>query len=670
MRRILALVSAAVLSLTPGGALADSEPGEPPLPEKGFFLGGEPGTCLRPETDPSTPETEFAAYGNACSRLKFAYGPIVVQPGDNDTGLTVKTIEKPWYDGYIVGFIPNLVRADGSVPNIEDIHLHHATWLSSPSYGNGPFFAAGEEKTIARFPIGYGMPVRRTDVWYFVNMVHNEGTQPELVWITYYIDYVAKAVGDGLAFTDLDGAPFTGIRAIKPFWLDVWKNGERASYPVYNTQRGYGQTITDPVTKAIVTKTDPVTFQSTQLTTKECTWPSDVCADHDSWSGVYVGQGLPGNGKGTDIYVQGPLRDPRGPDMSGTLIGIGGHVHPGGLRVEVDAVRCTEEEAIRPGGTITSWNGLACPDGPDADTIAGEQSARIFTSDATYFDRNPVSWNFSMTVTGIPRWKVLIEEGWFLRINSVYETDIASWYEGMGIAVAYVWKGTAPGALDPFTANVVDDLAAEECWAMVDADPVAHASTLCTRGMTTHGPLAEANNPGGERIFPWPGASKAGPLVDQIAIGGFTYQPGDLGTSALTGVPQVSRTAPLTWWNLDAAANIFHTVTGCASPCTGSTGIAYPIADLGYGQGLAPGGSGPVAFDSSELGVSPDFGPAKGSIPVEVGVPETGWLTPDWARNAVSYTIVPAEYGLAAGTIYTYFCRTHPFMRGAFKVIE
>ena len=60
---------------------------------------------------------------------------------------------------------PNLVRADGKVPPVEQVHLHHGTWLSEPSYGSGPFFAAGEEKTIAPFPRGYGMPVKAADTW-------------------------------------------------------------------------------------------------------------------------------------------------------------------------------------------------------------------------------------------------------------------------------------------------------------------------------------------------------------------------------------------------------------------------------------------------------------------------------------------------------------------------
>ncbi len=51
--------------------------------------------------------------------------------------------------------VMGLVLPDGSVPPIEQVHLHHGTWLSASDYGRGPFFAAGEEKTVAPFPTGY-----------------------------------------------------------------------------------------------------------------------------------------------------------------------------------------------------------------------------------------------------------------------------------------------------------------------------------------------------------------------------------------------------------------------------------------------------------------------------------------------------------------------------------
>ncbi len=636
MRRLMVLSVA--LALCAPLVAASAQVPEAPLPELRFATGGEPGTCIR--VDRETGE-ESDPYGQRCSRLSFTVGPIVVQPGANSTYPYVTAIEKPWYDGFMVRIEPNMVRVDGSEPPADEIHLHHATWLSSPSYGNGPFFAAGEEKTVAEFPVPYGMPVQRSDVWYMVHMVHNAGSQPEVVWITYDIDYVAADDADDL-----------GIKTIRPFWLDVWKNGRRSNYPVYNTHRGYGDPITDEVTLDI--NTDPDTGEV--ATTTECTWPKQECGAFDSWGGEDVGQGTPGNGRGTDIYVP--------PDLAGTLIGIGGHLHPGGLRVEVDAVRCLDAqgdqvEPVRPGNTITSWAGLRCPDG------STEEDKRIFTSDATYFDNEPLSWNFRMTVSGVPFWKVNMYEGTMLRINSVYETDRASWYEGMGIAVAYVHPYSDAEefyGLDPFDpgTEIVDDIPAAECHPTLAANP----DRLCTRGLITRGETPGGDRKGGANARPWESAD--GPVTQDISIAGFLYLPGDLGSVSLTGVPQVRRDEPVTFWNLDAATNVYHTVTACAYPCNGQTGIDYPIADFGWGRGdLAPGGDGPVTYDSAELGYSPDFGPARSQIP-----PGSGEDPGEWAYNGIAYSFTPADLNLEAGEVYTYYCRVHPFMRGSFKVVE
>ena len=77
---------------------------------------------------------------------------------------------------------------------------------------------------------------------------------------------------------------------------------------------------------------------------------------------------------------------------------------------------------------------------------------------------------------------------------------------------------------------------------------------------------------------------------------------------------------------------MFHTVTACRAPCNKSVGIAYPLAD------------GAVDFDSGELGFGPQGFTAAANV--------DRWSTPT---------------DLPAGT-YTYFCRVHPFMRGAFRV--
>ena len=116
-----------------------------------------------------------------------------------------------------------------------------------------------------------------------------------------------------------------------------------------------------------------------------------------------------------------------------------------------------------------------------------------------------------------------------------------------------------------------------------------------------------------------------------VDILGFNYRLGDLRLPGAGGRPPVITTGQsLTFVNQDNPQRIYHSLTSCKAPCTKSTGIAYPIAD------------GPVQFESGTLGTDP---------PITTAGANT-WTTP---KN------------LKPGT-YTYFCRIHPFMRGAFRV--
>src|SRR5207253_351590 len=113
--------------------------------------------------------------------------------------------------------------------------------------------------------------------------------------------------------------------------------------------------------------------------------------------------------------------------QGGTLIGIGGHVHPGGLSDNIDLIR---------GGGRT----------------------RIFTSEAKYWPRAdgtapPDSWDMSMTVTWKPRWAVHVDPGDTLRISATYDTAVQSTYEDMGISIAMLAPDDPGPALDPFTAT-------------------------------------------------------------------------------------------------------------------------------------------------------------------------------------------------------------------------
>ena len=304
----LALLVAGGIVVGAGGAGAQTLP---PTPDPNFAIDVAPRPCALEGNDAYERKAyqqegwkgpDYVRYPGACQRMRFNLGPIPVKPGQNDIVVEPVRIEKPVRDGYITRFEPNLVRADGTVPPVENVHLHHATWLSVPAYGSGPFFAAGEEKTIAPWPTGYGMPVKTTDQWLLLYMVHSAVTEPMEVYLTYDIDFVPENKGKEL-----------GLKPAYPVWLDVRPSG----YPVFNVQRRYGGRD------------------------GRCTWPKQECAAFDPYEKKIVGQGQPGNGKGEDLELPkegesfGAIKSFKG----GTLIGIGGHLHPGGIQNEIDLVR-------------------------------------------------------------------------------------------------------------------------------------------------------------------------------------------------------------------------------------------------------------------------------------------------------------------------------------------
>ncbi|MDX6581904.1 MAG: hypothetical protein QOI10_1088 [Solirubrobacterales bacterium] len=587
--RVTALLWLALLFALALPASVQASPPHAPTPEPGAAVDLLPRPCALEGNDPYEKRTyklagwqgpDYERYPGDCQRLRFSYGPIVVKPGQNDVLVDPIKIEKPLRDGYITRFEPNLVLPDGTVPPIEQVHLHHGTWLSATDYGRGPFFAAGEEKTVAPFPTGYGMPVKASDVWLLLYMVHSAVQKPMTVYITYDVDFIPQAAGDRL-----------GIKPAYPVWLDVRPGG----YPVFNVQRDYGGHGT-------------------------CTWPKQECAGFDPWGKTIVGQGSPGNGLGQDLTLPdlgdsfGQIQDFTG----GTLIGIGGHLHPGGLENEIDLVR----------------------DG---------RSKRIYTGRAAYWKRRgppkiggpPTSWDFSMRVTGAPYWGVRVKPGDVLRSNVTYDTTIQSTYEDMGIAVALLAPDTpdgtptAPG-VDPFKAPV-------------DHSPTcrsrglkAKQPTLCDQaGIVTHGPLPENDNYGGPE-GEW--NATAGAPTGNVTIADFLYEPGDLSTISMSGVPTVKLGDTLGFTNLDGAA-IYHTVTSCAFPCLGQTGTSFPVADGTTSDGRS------LDFDSSELGIgTPEIGPAKQTL---------NWGLPITEQN-----------GYKPGEIVTYYCRIHPSMRGAFEVTK
>jgi plastocyanin len=306
---------------------------------------------------------------------------------------------------------------------------------------------------------------------------------------------------------------------------------------------------------------------------------------HPIWLDVQNGKIYPVfdvlKGSGTDGKYTYPDDEPTAPHVNtytvptdGVLVKTFGHLHPGGLYDTFSVTR-------------------------------GGQTKKIFTSKAKYYEpAGAVSWDVSMTATP-DDWDVAVKAGDTLAISSTYDTKRASWYESMGLGVVWMYDGS--GGHDPFTTSIDQ------------------------RGVLTHGHLPENDNHGGKPTTTFLNASTAasGPLATTIPIVSFEYGSGDL--TAKGKIPTVTEGQQITFDNFDASdQNVWHSITACKAPCTGSTGVAYPLADAD------------VQFDTGQLG--------------NAGQPTSGSLT--WST--------PAD--LAPGT-YTYFCRVHPFMRGAFRVV-
>ena len=336
-------------------------------------------------------------------------------------------------------------------------------------------------------------------------------------------------------------------------------------------------------------------------------------------------------GSGTKSRFTYPDQDPKAYSADGvqrnkwtvdrdvTLVSTAGHLHPGGL-----------------------WN--------DLDVTRDGKTVRLFRSRAQYFDpAGAISWDVSMSATA-PNWRVALKAGDVLSTNAVYDTSKASWYEVMGIMVAGMAEGHVDGAVDPFD------------------------GTIDQTDYLTHGRLKEnidrsprQKNPGLSN----PLRARQGPYKDKVTIKNFVYSPGDLSLPASQGglPPTIRKGQQLTFVNKDAPlTERFHTITACKAPCNLTPGIGYPLAN---GR----------TFDSGELGYGPSIntglytgGDQTVPITAVVNVPTSKancksvpGLLSIIANGCVGTTTWKTPKNLSAGT-YAYFCRIHPFMRGAFRV--
>ncbi len=221
-----------------------------------------------------------------------------VKPGANIIRLNGTNLF-PQVPGYITRFDPELVYADGTVPGVDVIHLHHAVW----AVNFAPQFAAGEEKTISQMPQGFGWHSNPGDNWFLNDMLHDLVAQAANVYIVWRIDFVP------------DSSPAAAsIKPVTTRWMDV---AGQKFYPVFDALRAM----------------DP--------------------------GGEYT---FPDEATGAARNDIGPAHEWTAPGPR-TLIGTAGHLHPGGLNTQMKVTRGSQTNTIftsnahyfEPSGAV-SWD--------------------------------------------------------------------------------------------------------------------------------------------------------------------------------------------------------------------------------------------------------------------------------------------------------------------------
>src|SRR4051794_10956096 len=308
-------------------------------------------------------------------------------------------------------------------------------------------------------------------------------------------------------------------------------------------------------------------------------------------------------------------------DHDATLVGTAGHLHPGGLFTDLNLTR-------------------------DGKTV------RLFRSRANYYEPSgAVSWDVAMSATAAD-WRVHVKKGDILSTNATYDTTKASWYEVMGIMVTQITKDDE-GGVDPFT------------------------GTVDQTDYLTHGRLPENKDPAATRKVSAAYANsirlRQGPFISKITINNFTYSQGDLTMPGKRGLPPtIQQGRSLTFVNKDNPLTIrFHTITACKAPCNKGSGVGFPLAngsglfdsgELGYGPTVALGNLGPGYDGENALTAVAPTPTSKSNCGTVTGVAKL------LMKGCVGSTTYRTPKSLTPGT-YTYFCRVHPFMRGAFRVV-
>ncbi|MFM9077947.1 MAG: hypothetical protein ACKORM_06995 [Solirubrobacterales bacterium] len=569
------------------------------------------GTCVETTGEVFAPITEESLPGGG-SRITYRCGPIDVTPGQNriEWPNLAAGIQRPDRDGWITRIKPDLVTADGASLRSDYVMFHHGVWLN-------------RSRADATAPSRFGTA--------FPERMFAAGEEKTIIEFPPGFGYRYKS-SDAWALNHMlhnlvpqsfdlyiqytidfypDGSEgATGMTQVRPIWMDVQNT---SFYPVFDVWKGQGGSD------------------------GEFAYPEDVSPDP---------------------YEGGDKLNEWTVDRDGSLVGPAGHVHAGGLWTDLNLIRKgASYEGPRCGTKATRLGELrrelakanrrlarlrssgaprtavieagrervrlvaaetraedAWKECRDSRPRVVGNKVRLFRSDAKYFKREgkeigPISWDMGMH-TSDPDWRPQLRKGDTLQISTTYETKRGSWFESMGINFSYMADGEA--GQNPYRTRIDD------------------------RKHLNHGPLAENRFHGGKKtIYPDARGLAATEVDGSLLIGDWTYESSDFKVGQVAAVRQGEQvTFQMT--ASDVEDEIWHSLTSCKAPCNKDTGISYPIPD------------GKFQFDSGQLGPG-----NRGPIISNGTVGRLSWDTPS---------------DMPVGT-YTFFCRIHPDMRGAIRVL-
>ncbi|HEX9695105.1 MAG TPA: hypothetical protein VGB64_02180 [Actinomycetota bacterium] len=554
--------------------------------------------------------------------LSYVFGPYVIPPGQDSNRITV---DLPLVTGFIVAIAPDLVDAtSGKIPTQQEAHIHHAHWFRVSENPNNDYytsvngkglswvFGTGEEKTQGRLDDRARLDAAAGNNWNYGIPI--DGSEPNAM--IYMIHNKLASVGRYFVVLDVTFIPGTREeisaatgRDIHPLHAQLW-----------------GQT-------------------------KDVTGSS--------------------KGIGARWTVS---RD-------GVGIASGGHLHPGG--------KMTVVSNLGQGGTCTA-------------DLDGDGFPGVAIMHSYKFDRDIRAWPFTENYQiGSTKfgWRAPLHEGDVLDQRGTYAIEPGptstlqnsvsddnldhNWYEAMTYSGIYYDAEQSPGtpagecslaALAPklLGSDTFAEQGLSSAWLDGNgaikselADGVDEIETDwnrfgsgATQGMVNHiwqgdpEPLcAQENMPALIGIYSACGpadlATQLGPEVTQIHVAGFAFLPGDTGIgTGVPVIPSVKQGSTITFVNDDAAMNVRHTFTSCRWPCVGQYVSNFPLPD-----------GGALAFDTGKIG---NVDPIDGGLEVEkVVAGEETDTVPFYEFTA----------NLPEGR-YSYFCRIHPFMRGAFQVVS